>query len=157
VLRPGGPSTVASAQPVSAAAAPRRSRVGLVVGVVAGVVVAAVIGIAIAMAGTVAQPPAVETAKPGGGNAAVPQAVPAPLVSTGVASADGTVTFEVSHSDAEDGDKYRWTLSDGSGDPQIATGETIVVDGASPGVKTCIDVQVQRGSKVSEPKTGCTP
>ncbi|KRC63085.1 hypothetical protein ASE14_04705 [Agromyces sp. Root81] len=161
MLRPGGHSAIAAAPSASApptsVAAPRRSRLGLVIGIVAGVVVAAAIGISIAMAGTVAQPPAVETAKPDGGNAVVPQMVPAPVVSTGVASADGTVTFEISHSDAEDGDKYRWKLSDGSGDPQIATGGTIVVDGRSPGVSTCIDVQVQRGSKVSEPETGCTP
>ncbi|MEF3405368.1 serine/threonine-protein kinase [Agromyces sp. CCNWLW203] len=141
-----------------ASAPPRRSRVGLVIGIVAGVVVVAMIGIAIAMSGTVGRPPAVETAKPGGENAVVAGAVPTPVVSTGVASADGSsVTFEVSHTDAEDGDKYRWTLSDGSGDPQVAVGPTIVVEGTSPGTRTCIDVQVQRGSKVSEPKMGCTP
>lgn len=141
-----------------ASAPPRRSRIGLVIGIVAGVVVAAMIGIAIAMSGTVGRPPAVETAKPGGENAVVAQGVPKPLVSTGVASADGSsVTFEVSHADAEDGDKYRWTLSDGSGDPQVSAGPAIVVDGTSPGTRTCIDVQVQRGSKVSEPVTGCTP
>ena len=140
------------------ASAPRRNRVGLVIGIVAGVVVAAMIGIAIAMSGTLSETPAVETAKPGGENAVVAGAVPAPVVSTGVASADGSsVTFEVSHTDPEDGDLYRWALSDGSGEKQVSKGPTITVEGTSAGIRTCIDVQVQRGSKVSEAKTGCTP
>ncbi|MFB6609449.1 serine/threonine-protein kinase [Agromyces sp. NPDC056379] len=157
IVRPARPV----GKPDSAAetsAPPRRSRVGLVIGIVAGVVVAATIGIAIAMSGTVAQSPTVETAKPGGENAVVAQQLPVPVVSSGVASADGSsVTFEVSHTDPEDGDLYRWTLTDGSGEKQVSKGSTITVEGTSAGIRTCIDVQVQRGSKVSEPKTGCTP
>ncbi|MGH3706088.1 MAG: serine/threonine-protein kinase [Agromyces sp.] len=150
-------AAVGSGSTSEASAPPRRNRLGLIIGIVAGIVIAAMVGIAIAMSGTVAQSPTVETSKPGGENAVVAQTVPAPLVSSGVASADGTVTFEVSHTGAEDGDRYRWTLSDGSGDPQVSTGPTITVEGTSAGIRTCIDVQVQRGSKVSEPKTGCTP
>ncbi|WP_139416836.1 serine/threonine-protein kinase [Agromyces laixinhei] len=139
-------------------AAQRPARLRLVIGIVAGVVIAAVIGIAIAMSGSLSAPPEAAPAKPSGEDAIVAQGVPAPVVSTGVASPDGTsVTFEVSHADAEDGDRYRWTLADGSGDPQISEGSTITVEGTSSGIRTCIDVQVQRGSKVSEPRTGCTP
>lgn len=152
----GDPVRMPGAAPETSA--PRRNRVGLVIGIVAGVVVAAMIGIAIAMSGTLSETPAVETAKPGGENAVVAGAVPAPVVSTGVASADGSsVAFEVSHTDPEEGDLYRWTLSDGSGEKQVSKGPTITVEGTSAGIRTCIDVQVQRGSKVSEAKTGCTP
>ncbi|MGW9629135.1 serine/threonine-protein kinase [Agromyces sp. NPDC055520] len=151
-----GPSGAGAPAPATSIA-PRRNRLGLVVGIVAGVAVAAVIGIAIAMSGTVSQPPVAETVQPGGENAVVPQAVPTAVVSTGVAGADGTVTFEVSHSDAEADDRYRWELSDGSGDPHVAEGPEIVVEGRPAGASTCIDVQVQRGSKVSEAMTGCTP
>ncbi len=91
-------------------------------------------------------------------DAVVGGTVPAPVVSTGVANADGTtVAFEVSHTGAEEGDRYRWSRADGSGDPQVALGSTITVDGVTPGSTICIDVQVQRGSKVSEPSRGCTP
>ena len=152
----GDPAGMPGAAPETSA--PRRNRMGLVIGIVAGVVVAAMIGIAIAMSGTLSETPAVETAKPGGENAIVAGAVPAPVVSTGVASADGSsVTFEVSHTDPEDGDLYRWALSDGSGEKQVSKGPTITVEGTSAGIRTCIAVQVQRGSKVSEAKTGCTP
>ncbi|RXZ50910.1 serine/threonine protein kinase [Agromyces fucosus] len=156
--RPGVHGEPVAASRAAETSAPRRSRVGLVIGIVAGAVVAAVIGIAIAMSGTLAESPAVETAKPGGENAVVTGAVPAPVVSTGVASADGSsVTFEVSHSDPEDDDLYRWWRSDGSGEKQVSKGPTITVEGTSAGNRTCIEVQVQRGSKVSEAKTGCTP
>ncbi|MBM7830170.1 serine/threonine protein kinase [Agromyces cerinus] len=141
-----------------ASAAPRRNRVGLIITIVAGVVVAAVIGIAIAMSGSLMQPIVAETTDPGGENAVIGQTIPAPVVSSGVASADGSsVTFEVSHADPEKGDRYRWELTDGSGDPQVSTGSTITVEGTSSGIRTCIDVKVQRGSKLSEPMTGCTP
>lgn len=158
IMRPARPtSAVTGADPHAADRPPRRGRLGLIVGVAAGVVVAAVIGVAIALSGTISAPPVVETGAPGGENAVV-DTIPKPVVSTGVASADGTsVAFEVSHSGAETGDRYRWELTDGSGDPQIADGATITVDGVASGVRTCIDVKVQRGSKVSESATGCTP
>ena len=81
-----------------------------------------------------------------------------PVVESGVRSADGTsVTFPVSHSEAEDGDRYRWQRADGSGTTEVAEGPAIVVPGVAAGERVCIDVQVQRGSKTSEPQTGCTP
>jgi hypothetical protein len=81
-----------------------------------------------------------------------------PEVATGVPAADGTVvTFAVSHENVEDGDRYRWTRADGSGTTQVADGPSITVEGVAPGSRTCIEVQVQRGSKVSDPVTGCTP
>lgn len=158
IMRPAHPAGVEAHAPAPAVRdAPRRSRLGLIIGVAAGVVVAAVIGVAIAMSGTLSAPPIVETDRAGGENAVV-DSIPKPVVSTGVASSDGTsVTFQVSHSGGENGDRYRWTLSDGSGDPQISEGATITVGGVAAGVRTCIDVQVQRGSKVSDPTTGCTP
>ena len=67
------------------------------------------------------------------------------------------MTFAVTHDDPEDGDRYRWQRSDGSGSVAVAVGPDIVVDGVTADQTVCIDVQVQRGSKTSEPQTGCTP
>jgi hypothetical protein len=136
--------------------APRRSRLGLIVGVAAALVVAAVIGVTIAMSGSVA-PPAAETGPTSPGEDAVIAAtVPAPTVEPGVTSADGTsVAFGVSHDDAEDGDRYRWKRADGSGQTEVTEGPTITVAGSAAGA-VCIDVQVQRGSKTSEPVRGCS-
>ena len=84
--------------------------------------------------------------------------VPTPEVEDGVRSADGTaVTFPVSHTAAEAGDRYRWQRADGSGSTEVVDGSEIVVAGVAASERVCIEVQVQRGSKTSEPVTGCTP
>jgi hypothetical protein len=135
----------------------RRSRVGTVVGIAAAVVVLAVVGVAIALSGTMTTPPPA-TKPPTSEDAVLAQTVPMPEVAPGVPAADGTVvTFAVSHENVEDGDRYRWTRADGSGSTQVAEGPSITVEGVAPGSRTCIEVQVQRGSKVSDPVTGCTP
>jgi eukaryotic-like serine/threonine-protein kinase len=129
----------------------------MLIGIAAAVVVLAVVGIAIALSGTLTTPPPATTA-PSAEDAVLEQTVPSPEVADGVPSADGSaVTFSVTHDRAEEGDRYRWSRSDGSGTTQVADGPTITVDGVVPGAPTCIDVQVQRGSKVSDAVRGCTP
>lgn len=140
------------------AAPPRRSRVGAIIGIVAGLVVVAAIGIAVALSGTLQQGTPDPTAAPSDEDAILAATVPAPVVEDGVRSADGaSVAFPVSHPSAEDGDRYRWQRADGSGSTEVADGPAIVVAGVSTGERVCIEVQVQRGSKTSEPVTGCTP
>ncbi|UOE45417.1 serine/threonine-protein kinase [Agromyces larvae] len=136
----------------------RRSRAGLVVGIVAAVVVAAavVIGIVFSVMNPTGRQN--EATEAPGEDAVVEQAVPVPDVAPGVLSADGTVaTFAVSHDAAADGDLYRWTRADGSGGMQVAEGPQITVDGLAPGQTVCIDVRVQRGSKTSDEVRACTP
>jgi hypothetical protein len=138
-------------------APPRRSRIGAIVGIAAGVVVAAVVGISIAVSGTLLQAEPDPTDPPSREDAIIAATVPAPAVEAGVRSPDGsTVTFAVSHPAAEDGDRYRWQRADGSGSTEVSEGPAIVVTGVAAGERVCIDVQVQRGSKTSEPATGCT-
>ncbi|RXZ67307.1 serine/threonine-protein kinase [Agromyces albus] len=148
----------AAASPGETKAKSRRPSVGAVIGVAAGVVVLAVVGIAIALSGTLSMPtpPTTPTAKPD--DALLAATVPMPTISPGVPSADGaSVAFEVSHEPIENGDVYRWKRADGSGSAQVSEGPTITISGATPGVPLCIDVQVQRGSKTSEPQRGCSP
>ncbi|WP_395242849.1 serine/threonine-protein kinase [Agromyces sp. MMS24-K17] len=138
----------------------RRSRTGLVVGVVAGLLVAAAVtvGVVVSMNTSLGEPAAPSPTAETGEDAVVGATVPAPVVAPGVVSADGTTaTFAVSHEGAEDGDRYRWERADGVGDVQVADGPEIVVEGLAPGQVLCIDVSVQRGSKLSEPTRGCTP
>lgn len=137
---------------------PRRSRLGAVIGVAACLVVVAAIGIAVALSGTMQQDTPDPTTAPTGEDAIIEATVPAPVVDPGVLSADGsTVSFPVSHENAEDGDRYRWQRSDGSGATDVSEGPAIVVTGVAAGERVCIDVQVQRGSKTSETARGCTP
>lgn len=139
-------------------AAARRSRVGAIIGIAAGLVVVAAIGIAIALSGTLQQGAADPTNATSDDDAILAATVPAPVVDAGVRSADGaSVSFPVSHPSAEDGDRYRWQRADGSGSTEVSEGPEIVVAGVAGGERVCIEVQVQRGSKTSEPVTGCTP
>ncbi|MFK4728326.1 protein kinase [Agromyces mediolanus] len=138
--------------------APRRSRLGLVIGIAATLVVLAAVGIAVALSGQLVAPPEASAPPTSGGQDAIAGArVPAPVIADAVVSSDGaSVAFPVSHDDAEDGDRYRWELADGSGAPAVSDGPKIVVEPVTPGQKVCIDVQVQRGSKTSEIVRGCT-
>ncbi|ANJ26697.1 serine/threonine-protein kinase [Agromyces aureus] len=136
----------------------RRSKVGLVIGVAAGVVVALAVVAAVVFSGGLPQPEAEAPVKSDDRDAVAEATVPMPVVAPGVPSADGTsVSFEVSLDDAEEGDRFRWARSDGSGSVQLAASSPIVVDGVAAGQTICIDVQTQRGSRTSEPAKGCTP
>ncbi|WP_394552422.1 serine/threonine-protein kinase [Agromyces sp. MMS24-JH15] len=138
----------------------RRSRTGLVIGIIAGVVVAAAvaIGVAFSLTAQVADPADPPAASEAVEDAVVEATVPAPVVEPGVPAADGaSATFAVSHADPETGDRYRWERADGVGGVQVSDGPQIVVDGLAAGQSVCIDVSVQRGSKLSEPTRGCTP
>jgi hypothetical protein len=158
-VRPRGAAPAASDTGTGTrAAAPKRSRAGTIIAVAAGFVVVAAIGIAVALSGTLQQAPSDPTAGPSDQDAILAATVPAPVVEDGVRSADGvSVSFPVSHPSAEDGDRYRWHRADGSGSTEVAEGPSIVVAGVGSGERVCIEVQVQRGSKTSEPVTGCTP
>lgn len=157
------PRTMAASPTIEAASAHstlepvRRSRRGLIVGLVAGALVAAAIAVAVVVSGSIdtgVEPQPIATP---GENAIIEATVPAPDVSAGARSADGSVVFTVSHEPVEDGDRYRWVLADGSDSPHVADGPDITVTGVDAGQRLCIDVQVQRGSKTSELVTGCTP
>ncbi|MFD4420333.1 serine/threonine-protein kinase [Agromyces sp. NPDC058484] len=136
---------------------PKRSRLGAVVGIAAGFVVAGAVGVAVALSGTVQQAQPDTTAAPVVEDAIIEATVPVPVVAPGTRSADGTtVSFPVSHENAEDGDRYRWQRADGSGSVEVTDAPVILVFDAPTDGRICVDVQVQRGSKTSEAATGCT-
>ncbi|GAA1772925.1 serine/threonine-protein kinase [Agromyces lapidis] len=155
VVRPAGATAASATTSVpTETRAPRRSRVGVIVASVAAVVVVAVVGIAIALSGTLTAPEPEVESPTGGEDAVIEATVPAPTVE--FAGLDGTsAVFDVAHDDAEDGDRYRWKRVDGSGSTEVTEGPTITVANGAGGV-VCIDVEVQRGSKTSEPVRGCS-
>ena len=140
--------------------APSRRRRAVVVAITAAasVAVVAAVGAAVVLGGSIGGPDGAEPAPTDASSedAIIAARVPAPEVGASEARADGTVVFTVSHDDAEEGDRYRWRRADGSGATAVAAGPEIVVDGVAAGATVCIEVQVQRGSKTSEPVTGCT-
>ncbi|GAA1061111.1 protein kinase domain-containing protein [Agromyces bracchium] len=133
----------------------RRAIAGIITAVAGIAVIVAVSG-ALLLGGTLGGPDDEADDSPTTSEDAVVAAtVPAPEVEPG-AIADGRAVFAVRHDDAEDGDRYRWQRADGSGSTAVADGPEIVVDGVAAGQTVCIEVQVQRGSKTSDPVTGCT-
>ncbi|HEX6955375.1 MAG TPA: protein kinase [Agromyces sp.] len=133
----------------------RRRVVAITIGAAASVALVAAVGAAIVLGGSLAAPDASGPADPASAEDAVVAAtVPAPEVAPGEPTDDGRIVFAVRHDRPEAGDRYRWRNADGSGTTAVAEGPEIVVDGAD-GRTVCIEVQVQRGSKTSEPVTGC--
>ncbi|MCK8610190.1 serine/threonine-protein kinase [Agromyces sp. C10] len=153
----GGADAVAADVDPAPPGVRRRRVVAATIGAAASVVVVAAVGAAIALGGSLGSPAEGVDAGPGTGEDAVVAAtVPTPEVDPGEPAGDGRVVFGVRHDGAEEGDRYRWRNVDGTGGTAIADGPEIVVDGVADGRPVCIEVQVQRGSKTSEPVTGCT-
>ncbi|GAA2025791.1 hypothetical protein GCM10009819_06080 [Agromyces tropicus] len=138
--------------------APRgRARRALTAGIVvaAGLAVVAAVGAALLSGGVLGVPAAgPQPAPEAPEDAVVAATVPTPEVDPGTVD-DGRAVFEVHHDGAEDGDRYRWHRADGSGSTAVGDGPEIVVEGVAAGQTVCIEVRVQRGSKTSEPVTGC--
>ncbi|GAA1949970.1 serine/threonine-protein kinase [Agromyces allii] len=156
--RPALETTPAAASVTEVDPSQRRSKAGLVIGIAAGVVVAVAVTAAVVLSGALPRPEAEAPVKSVDRDAVAEATVPMPEVAPGVPSADGTsVSFAVTVGDAEEGDRFRWARSDGSGSVQLAETSPIVVDSVSAGQTICIDVQTQRGSRTSDPVTGCTP
>ena len=139
--------------------APTRRRSGAAVWIsVASVAVVGTAIVAAVLLGGGLGPNAPGADETGGesGSAVAGIAVPAPEVTAEVAG--GSATFTLVNPDAVEGDRFRWEPADGSGSPSVLDpGQDAVVVDAPAGTTVCIDVQVQRGSKLSDPTRGCTP
>ncbi|GLI28616.1 hypothetical protein ARHIZOSPH14_28580 [Agromyces rhizosphaerae] len=138
------------------APAARTSRAGAWIAVASVVVVGVAVAAAVLLGGG---PGTLDTA---GADADEPAsavagtAVPAPEVRA--TTTDGTATFTLVNPDPVDGDRFRWEPADGSGSPALLeAGQDAVAVDAPAGATVCIDVQVQRGGRLSEPTRGCTP
>ena len=162
---PGAPPARGATPPLPAAtpsaalglgSALRRSRRGLVVGiVVGGLAVLAIAAIVLAVLLGGASRPAPGDASPArsGGSALGPEA-PAPTTGRAVVAPDGTsVTFTWTNPDPATGDVYYWARSESPDDRQVADDPTATVTGVVPGSRVCIDVALGRTSGRTSPVT----
>lgn len=163
VVRPRGPVAPVEEPeaPAAAPAAPRSRRgliIGVVVGVVAALVVAAVV-VGIVLTGGAPTDPDPTPSASGGGEAAVPEVIPVPVL-VGAPTLDGSsVTFTVENPDPADDDQFMWQLTNRPDLPQRHTSDdgVIVVDGYAAGAPLCIDVSVLRAGKTSDVLVACYP
>lgn len=161
VIAPAAEPAVDPAEPseedLDRAGARRRRVIAVAIGAAASVAIVAAAGAAIVLGGSLGGDGDAEPASPATAEDAVVAAtVPVPEVATGEPVGDGRIVFAVRHDDREEGDRYRWRNADGSGRTAVADGSEIVVEGVGDGRTVCIEVQVQRGSKTSEPVTECS-
>lgn len=161
VIAPAAEPAVDPAEPseedVDRAGARRRRVIAVAIGAAASVAIVAAAGAAIVLGGSLGVDGDAGSASPATAEDAVVAAtVPVPEVATGEPVGDGRIVFAVRHDDPEEGDRYRWRNADGSGRTAVADGSEIVVEGVGDGRTVCIEVQVQRGSKTSEPVTECS-
>jgi len=157
IVRPRRPEPVVEVAP---AAEEPRSRRGLIVGILSAVgvlVIGGVIAAVILNGGPAVRENVAPSPKPTTGDSAlISGIVPTPVDGVATPSADGaTVTFTWVNPDPEDGDTYRYALSENPSAIKPLEEASFTRDTAAGPV--CIDGYVVRGGKYSEPLTICYP
>lgn len=168
--------TVVRRKPVAAAAQPERdpaeatpdedatdpgSRTGRLVSWIAGgvaVVVAIAIALSLLISGTPGADSPTEVSPSPGGESAVVESVPTPVLIS-AASSSNTVTFDLRNPAAEDGDRMIWRRIGRESEPvrEVEAG-SVTVDGYVVGAELCIDVRIVRaGTESANPLEACFP
>ncbi len=150
--------TPAAPGPSAPGAGPSRAPlVGVLVAIVSLLVIAGVV-ITIVLTGGPVERPGVDPAPTATGGSAVGQGT-VPVATEGAAtpSPDGTaVTFTWVNPDPQDGDVYYWARAE-SPAARTATEDTeVVVDGLVPGSRVCLNVEIGRAGRTSQPLVICT-
>lgn len=174
VRRPSSIQAQAPVQPAPAAPAPvevaaepappRRSRLGLIVGITAGVLVLGGVGVAWAVTAGGLPGPAAETSAPPDESDPIdvlPATVPVVTELTGTVQGD-QVVFTWTNPDPQDGDRFIWGVQRLGQPPSLQTTEaTTVTVPAEPGGSTCIEVTLRRddgsASDPDRPAEACAP
>ena len=174
VRRPSSIQAQAPVQPAPAAPAPvevaaepappRRSRLGLIVGITAGVLVLGGVGVAWAVTAGGLPGPAAETSAPPDQSDPIdvlPATVPVVTELTGTVQGD-QVVFTWTNPDPQDGDRFIWGVQRLGQPPSLQTTEaTTVTVPAEPGGSTCIEVTLRRddgsASDPDRPAEACAP
>jgi hypothetical protein len=147
----------ADAEPIPAdTPAPRRKLWPILAGAGGVLVVGAVVATAIVFA----PPPGNAEPTPAPSSDIVVVGVPSPEAVSVTPNADGTsFTFTWGNPEPEEGDRYIWRRSDGSGTQPVATeSDTVTIDGVTNGDQVCIEIELRRssGKTSTEPLEMCS-
>jgi hypothetical protein len=131
--------------------------VGILVGVFSLLVVAAVV-LAVVLTGGPIERPDADPAPSTTGGSAVDQGAVAPAVDgTATRAPDGTaVTFAWTNPDPHEGDLYYWALSETPDSRQVVEATEVTVDGVAAASRVCVNVEIGRAGRTSEPLRICT-
>jgi serine/threonine protein kinase len=155
---PPEPGPVTSAPPPRDRASSVARLAGILVGVFSLLVVAAVV-LAVVLTGGPIERPDAGPAPSATGGSAVGQGAVAPAVDgTATRSPDGTaVTFAWTNPDPHEGDLYYWALSETPDSRQVVETPEVTVEGVAAAARVCVNVEIGRAGRTSEPVRICTP
>lgn len=144
--------------PPAPEAGPSRTRlVGVLVGVVSLLVIAGVVVTIVLTGGPIDRPGADPAPTSTGGSAVGQGTVPVATEGTATPSADGTaVTFTWVNPDPQDGDVYYWARAESPATRTAVEQTEVVVDGITPGSRVCLNVEIGRAGRTSQPLVICT-
>jgi hypothetical protein len=131
--------------------------VGVLVGILSLLVVSGV-ALTIVLTGAQVERPDADPGPTATGGSAVGQGAP-PIAIEGAAtpSADGTtVAFTWANPDPLDGDTYYWARAESPANRQAVDEPEATVEGVTPGSRVCINVEIGRAGRTSEPLVICT-
>jgi hypothetical protein len=137
------------------------SRMGRLVSWIAGGIAAAAaiaVTVSLLLNGTPGPETPGEASPSPGGQSAVVESVPTPVL-VSAASSETSVTFEIRNPAAEEGDRIIWKRIGRESEPvrELDDG-MIVVDGYVAGAEVCIDVRIVRaGTESANPLEACFP
>lgn len=154
---PASAPAVHGPPPPAAAGASRGRLVGILVAVLSVLVIAGV-ALAIVVSGALDRPDARPTPSSTGGSAVGSGSVPRAADGIATPSDDGTeVVFAWSNPDPVDGDVYYWARAETPDAREVVRETRVVVTGVVPGSRVCINVEIGRSGRTSEPVAICTP
>lgn len=144
--------------PAPPAQGPSRARLVAVLAGMLSLLVLAGVALVIVLSGAGVERPDVDPAPTTTGGPAVGQGT-VPVATDGVAtpSADGSaVTFTWRNPDPQEGDVYYWALAESPASRQATDETQVTVEGVVPGSRVCLNVEIGRSGRTSEPLVICT-
>ena len=131
--------------------------VGILVGVLSVLAIAAVTLTIVLTGGQFDRPNTLPTPTATGGSAVAPGVIESATEGVATATADGTsVTFSWVNPDPHDDDVYYWARAESPSDRQPVHETEVTVTGVVPGSRVCVNVEIGRAGRTSQPLVICT-
>jgi hypothetical protein len=119
--------------------------------------VLAIVALVIVLGGAIERPETKPTPQSTGASAVDQDAVPVATEGAAIPSSDGTaVAFTWVNPDPREGDVYYWARTESPSSREALHAPEVTVDGVVPGSRVCINVEIGRSGRTSEPLVICT-
>jgi hypothetical protein len=131
--------------------------VGILVGLLSGLAIAAVVLVVVITGGQIDRPEVGPSPAASGGPAVGSGVIEGARDGAAMPSADGTaVTFTWVNPDPQPGDVYYWARAESPAERQAVQEPEATVSGVVPGSRVCVNVEIGRNGRTSQPLVICT-